>query len=272
MRFNLTGALLAVAISSLAGCSARPSEPGSITLSVFTAASLTEAFTEIGKMFEAEHPGVVVAFNFAGSQQLAQQLGQGAPADVFASANDAQMDAVIASGRVTSGTQRTFARNRLVVIYPKDSPAGLAELRDLAKLELRGRLVLAAREVPVGQYTLDFLEKAAREPSLGTAFEEAVLNNVGSYEENVKAVLAKVALGEAFAGVVYTSDITGNGTSAQAVGRIDIPDALNTLASYPIAVISDSDHPDLAMAFVDFVLSLQGQGVLARHGFIRASK
>jgi molybdate transport system substrate-binding protein len=272
VRFNLANAMLAVAIWSLAGCGPRPSEAGAVTLSVFTAASLTEAFTEIGGLFEEEHPGVKAAFNFAGSQQLAQQLGQGAPADVFASANDTHMEAIIASGRVTSGAQRAFALNRLVVIYPQDNPAGLTALADLAKPELKGRLVLAASEVPVGQYALDFLEKAAHEPSLGAAFKEAVLDNIGSYEENVKAVLAKVSLGEAFAGIVYTSDLAGNGASAQRVGRIDIPDRLNTIASYPIAVIGDSDHPDLAAAFVDFVLSPQGQAVLARHGFIRMSE
>ena len=174
---------------------------------VFAAASLTEPFGEIGKSFEAAHPGVTVVYNFAGSQQLAQQINAGAPADVFASANKKQMGATIDAGSVISGTQQIFARNRLVVIYPKDNPAGLKDLNDLANPGLK--LVLAAKEVPVGQYTLDFLDKAAADPALGTTFKDAVLKNVVSYEDNVKNVLTKVALGEADAGIVYLSDISG---------------------------------------------------------------
>ncbi len=107
-----------------------PAEP--VELNVFAAASLTDAFSEIGKMFEANHPGVTAVFNFAGSQQLAQQINEGAPADVFASANKKQMDVVIEAGGIVSGTQQTFVKNRLVVIFPKDNPAGLTELKDLA--------------------------------------------------------------------------------------------------------------------------------------------
>lgn len=269
VRFRFLCASLVVATVVATGCSAASSDAPGVTLSVFTAASLTEVFVEMGKMFEAEHPGVVVAFNFAGSQQLAQQLGQGAPADIFASANETQMDAAIASGRVVSGTQRVFARNRLVVIFPKDNPARLTSLRDLAKPDLRGRLVLAAREVPVGRYTLDLLNNAARDASLGAEFKEAVLSNVGSYEENVKSVLAKVMLGEAFAGIVYASDVVATGGE---VGLIDIPDRLNVIARYPIAAVGDSAHPDLAAAFIDLVVSPRGQNILAQHGFIEKSE
>lgn len=235
-----------------------------VTLNVFAAASLTEAFGEIGTQFEAQHPGVSVVFNFAGSQQLAQQLVDGAPADVFASANQSQMDVAIHSGRIITGTAQTFVNNRLVVIYPKDNPAKLAQLQDLGKPGLK--LVLAAKEVPVGQYALNFLDKAITDQTFGSSFKDEVLKNVVSYENDVKSVLTKVVLGEADAGIVYTSDISGD--SASKVGQIEIPDTLNVIARYPIAVIQNSSNPDLAKAFAEYVLSPEGQGILAKYGFI----
>jgi molybdate transport system substrate-binding protein len=232
-------------------------------LQVFAAASLNDAFGEIGKLFEAANPGVKVTFNFAGSQQLAQQISQGAPADVFASANKKQMDVVIQSGQVISGAEHTFVRNRLIVIYPKSNPAKLTSLKDLANPGLK--LVLADRAVPVGQYALDFLGKASKLPEYTETYSSTVLANVVSYEENVKAVFSKVALGEADAGIVYVTDISLE--SAEDVGKIDIPDNLNTIASYPIAAIKDSKNADLAKKFVDYVLSPEVQAVLAKYGF-----
>ncbi len=239
-----------------------PAQPAE--LDVFAAASLTEPFGEIGKLFETDHPGATVVYNFAGSQQLAQQINQGAPADVFASANKTQMKAVIDAGGIVSGTQQTFTKNRLVVIYPQDNPAGLKELKDLANPGLK--LILAAKEVPVGGYSLDFLDKATADPAFGATFKDDVLKNVVSYEDNVKSVLTKVALGEADAGIVYTSDISGQ--DAGKVGRLDIPDALNVIASYPIAPVTESKNPDLAQAFIDLVLSQKGQDILAKYNFI----
>lgn len=242
------------------------SSTGEGELLVFAAASLTDAFTDIGRNFEAANPGVSVTFNFAGSQQLVQQISQGAPADVFASANPAQMDSIIVVGDVVSGTQRTFARNRLVVIHPKDNPAGLTKLEDLAQPGLK--LVLAAKEVPVGGYSLDFLRKASELPQYTSAYSETVLANVVSYEENVRAVLSKIALGEADAGIVYSSDVTPD--ALDQVTRIDIPDALNTLATYPIAPIKNASQAALAQRFVDYVLTPEAQQVLTTHGFIAA--
>jgi molybdate transport system substrate-binding protein len=241
----------------------QPAKPGPATLSVFAAASLSNAFNELGKEFEAQHPGAKVEFNYAGSQQLSQQLAQGASADVFASANSKQMDAAVTAGRVAEGGAQPFAHNRLVVIYPAGGKA-LTTLSDLAQPGLH--VVLAAKEVPVGQYSLDFLDKAAADPELGAAFRDGVLANVVSYEENVKAVLAKVSLGEADAGIVYTSDLAGSG--ADKVGRLDIPDALNVIATYPIAIISDSAHGLDAADFIELVLSDQGQAVLAKYGLL----
>jgi len=170
----------------------------------------------------------------------------------------------ISSGRVISGTQQAFARNRLVVVVPLDNPAEVRSIPDLAKPGVK--VVFAAKEVPIGQYSLAFLDKAAADVSLGGSFRDGVLANVVSYEENVRAVLIKVVLGEADAAIVYTSDITGE--TADKVRRIDIPDSLNTIAKYPIAPLIDSPRPELARAFIDLVLSHAGQDVMQRYGFI----
>jgi molybdate transport system substrate-binding protein len=260
---------VAVMAFVLISCAAPPPQaPSPKTLTVFAAASLKDAFTEVGKQFEAANTGVKVTFNFGGSQQLAQQLAQGAPADVFASANKKQLDVVVEAGRIVSGTARTFARNRLVVVLPKDNPAKLETLQDLARPDLK--LVLAAKEVPVGQYALDFLDKAIKDPAFGQGFKKATLANVKSYEDNVKAVLTKVALGEADAGIVYASDITPD--TRDKVTTIAIPNTLNTLAAYPIAMIKDAKQADLAQKFVAYVLSDAGQKILIANGFLPASQ
>lgn len=237
------------------------------TLTVMAAASLTESFTEIAAAFEAANPGVTVSINFAGTQALVEQLTQGVEADVFASANTKYMTAIIENGRVTEGTDSVFAHNKLAVIYPKDNPGEITELLDLAKEGLV--LDLADPSVPVGNYTVNFLDKAAEDPAFGEAYKEGVLANVASYEENVKAVVTKVSLGEADAGIVYLTDITAD--AAELVDILDIPDELNTIATYPIAVLSDAVKPDLAQAFVNFVLSSEGQAILAKYNFVPAA-
>ncbi len=242
--------------------------PKSVTLNVFAAASLTAAFRDIGKTFEAANPGVTVVNNFAGSQQLAQQINQGAPADVFASANQAQMAVVISGGEVTSGTQQIFATNLLTIIYPKDNPAKLSKLQDLANPGLK--LVLEDRTVPAGAYALTFLEKASKEPGFGLDFKAKVLNNVVSYENDVKVVLTKVALGEGDAGIVYTTDAAAADPSK--VSQIIIPDVLNVVASYPVAPVNNSLNLDLARVYIDYLLSTDGQNILAKYGFIPVKK
>lgn len=243
-----------------------PVEPR--TLTVLAAASLTESFTELGKTFEAANPGVTVAFSFAGSQELAQQLDQGAEADVFASASKKYMDAAVKSGRVTAETSHVFVKNRLVVIFPKDNPGGLTELKDLAKSGLK--LDLADEYVPVGKYSLEFLDKASADPAFDLQFKENVLKNVVSYETSVRAVVSKVSLGEVDAGIVYVTDVTAD--AAEKVGKLDIPDAFNSIATYPIAPIVDSKNTDLAQAFVDLILSPEGQQVMEKHNFIPAAE
>ena len=278
MKRQFVSLLLVGLLITLAGCASSTatvaptsapqptatSAPEPTTLTVFAAASLTDAFNEIKGLFEAAHPGVTIVYNFAASNALAQQLGEGAPADVFASANATQMNVAIEAGRVVSGTTQVFVRNRLVVVVPAGNPGGVATLQDLAKSGLK--IVLAAKEVPVGQYALDFLDKAVQAATFGTSFKDDVLANVASYEENVRAVLTKITLGEGDAGIVYTSDVSGE--AVDQVEQLEIPDDLNTIAKYPICTISDSANPEMAQAFMDYVLSPEGQAVLTRFGFI----
>jgi molybdate transport system substrate-binding protein len=271
MHSKILSLLLLITLLANAACTPSaahtPTTASAKTITVLAAASLTESLTEMGKLFESQNPGVKVTFNFAGSQQLAQQLDQGAPADVFASASTKYMDVAVTSKRVNKADSKTFVKNRLVVIFPKDNPAGLVELKDLAKTGLK--LDLADKTVPVGQYTLDFLEKTVKDPGFDPQYKDNVLKNVVSYEDNVKSVVTKVSLGEADAGIVYVTDITGD--AAIKIGRLDIPDALNTVATYPIAPISDSKNADLARAFVALVQSPDGQAIMAKYGFIPAA-
>ncbi len=230
---------------------------------VFAASSLTDAFTEIGAAFSEANPGVEVVFNFAGSSTLSTQIGQGAPADVFASANKTQMKVVLDAGLITNEPQ-TFAHNRLVLIVPADNPAEIESLDDLAKTGIK--LVVAAPAVPVRVYTDAMLDALAADPAYGEDYRSAVVANFVSEEDNVRQVAAKVALGEADAGIVYSSDVTPD--IATHVIVLPIPDAVNTLASYPIAVLDDSAEPELAQSFVDFVLADAGQDILVKWGFI----
>ena len=263
----ITISLLLVSCAPVSAPSTQTDEnAGATTLVVFAAASLTNVFEEIGATFRTAHPGVEIVFNFAGSNQLATQIAEGAPADLFASANEAQMAVALESGRIHADAQRTFAHNRLVIVLPADNPAGLTALDDLRQSGLK--IVLAAADVPVGRYALDFLDRAEADSSLGAGYKEAVLANVVSYETNVRAVLSKVVLGEADAGIVYTSDAAVQSDQLQ---QIAIPDALNSIASYPIAPLADSQQTELAQQFVDFVLGPDGQTVLAAYGFAPAS-
>ncbi len=264
---RLGGALLLAAAlgASATGCvSEQTPQPVGGAITVYAAASLRDVFQEIGKNFEAANPGTKVMFNFAGSQQLAEQIGYGAPADVFASANQQQMDAVVKIARVDANASRTFVCNRLVVVFPKANPGRVRTLKDLAKPGLK--LVLANKSVPVGGYTLDFLNKASANAEFGAGFADAVLANVVSYEEDVRAAFSKAALGEADAAVVYSSDVAAD--KATQVSALEIPSELNTIASYPIAALKDSPNAALAQAFARYVLSPPAQTVLVKHGFI----
>ena len=264
LRLILLIALFLVGCAPAATQTAAPTEPPPTasepkTLNVFAAASLTDAFSEIGKNFEAANPGVTVAFNFAGSQALRTQIEEGAPADVFAAANAKEMDMLVSGSHVNASASTSFLKNKLVVILPADNPAGIEHLEGLATSGVK--LVLAAEEVPVGNYARQSLD--LMNGQFGTNFKDKVLANVVSNEDNVKQVVAKVQLGEADAGIVYTSDAV----AAPELQTIEIPDDLNVIATYPIAPLSSSENADLASAFVEYVLSVDGQGVLQKWGF-----
>lgn len=252
--------LLLFALFFMAGCSADSAvdeavEPQEIT--VFAASSLTDAFNEMAEAFKAQNEGVEVVLNYAGSTQLAAQLSEGAQADVFASANSTQMQVAVDAGRVTAGSEKLFVSNRLTVIAPADNPAGITALEDLAQPGVQ--MILAVTGVPVRQYTDEIVA------TFPADFQAQFYANLVSEEENVRQVSAKVALGEADAGIVYTSDVTPD--IANQVLQIAIPDAQNVVATYPIAPLADAPAPTLAQSFIDFVLSEDGQAILAQWGF-----
>jgi molybdate transport system substrate-binding protein len=235
--------------------------PGSVT--IFAAASLTESFRELGRIFEQRHVGTTIQFSFAGSQQLALQMEQGAPADVFASADQRWMDYVKDKGLV-EGETPVFVRNRLIVIVPRTNPARIGRLEDLVR---RGtKVVLAAEQVPVGTYSRDVLRKLAARPDFPPDYDRRVLANVVSQEENVKSVVSKVQLGEADAGIVYRSDVTP--AAARYVDDLEIPEASNITAEYRIAVVKSARNAESAREFVALVRSSEGQRVLQAHRFI----
>jgi len=229
---------------------------GATELTVFAAASLSDAMTRIGSDFEAAHPGTNVTFNFGASNDLASAIESEGTADVFASASDTYMDDV--SDRVGVERRVDFAQNQLVVITPPDNPAGITSLDDLAAPGVQ--VVLAAEGVPVGDYARQSLENAG--------IEDAVLSNVVSDEEDDSSVVAKIIAGEADAAIVYTSDVT-SGVAPQ-VGSVAIPDDVNVVATYPIAVMSTTLHADLARAFVEYVSGSEGEATLADLGFLPA--
>ncbi|MCB0117708.1 MAG: molybdate ABC transporter substrate-binding protein [Anaerolineales bacterium] len=256
LSFVLLAALFLVGCATTATPISTP-EPRSLT--VFAAASLTDAFTEIGGDFEAVNPGVTVTFNFAGSQALRTQIEEGAPADVFASANKTEMDNAIKASFIAENAPQNFLSNKLVIILPADSAGTVAKPEDLANPGIK--IVLAAEDVPVGKYARQALDTMSG--SFGSDFKDKVLANVVSNEDNVKQVVAKIQLGEADAGIVYTSDAV----AAPELKTIDIPAELNVIAKYPIAKLTQSPNADLADAFIAYVLSPDGQAVLQKWGF-----
>ena len=249
--------------SCIAPTEGQSSNPPAQEVVVFAAASLTEAFAGIGTAFSQNQPQATVTFNFAGSQQLASQLAEGAPASIFASADQRQMDAVVASGRIDPASVALFACNRLVVVT---SGSRVAALSDLTAPGVK--LVIGADVVPVGAYTLAFLAAAATDPAYGEPFRTGVLANVASYEQSVRAVLSKVRLGEADAGIVYATDAQAAAAITTAdVAVLEIPAHLNQLAHYQVAPLRDGSVPKMSRRFIDFLLSSEGKSLLTAAGF-----
>lgn len=241
--------LAVLAPAAVSGCGSGGSAGGGGgEVTVFAAASLTETFTELGEIFEAEHPGTTVRFNFGSSATLAQQIVQGAPADVFAAANPATIKTVTDASLADAPT--TFARNRLQIAVPKDNPAKVDELKDLADPKVK--VALCAEQVPCGAAARKILDAA------GLTVTPITL------EQDVKATLTKVALGEVDAALVYRTDVLA---AAGRVTGIPFPEADEAVNDYPIAVLTTAPSADQARRFVDLVLSQRGKDVLTKAGF-----
>lgn len=250
----MRSAVLTLALLALGRASAE-------NVTVFAAASLTDAFGELGKAFDAK-TGNRTAFQFAGSQALRTQLENGARADVYASANHAQFDPLVQQGLVTHG--QTFARNKLTVIAPKNN----TKVNSLADLTESGlKLVIADKSVPVGDYSRRMLTAIDRSGTYGREYSARFLRNVVSEEPNVRQVALKVQLGEADAAVVYATDVTPALRSAVRV--VALPTRFNQSASYPIGTLPGANSPQAAQAFVAYVLSPEGQRILRKWGFLR---
>ena len=254
MRARVVAFLLitvAVCLASACGPTAPVSaSPSGLTgtITVFAASSLSGAFTTIGADFEKSHPGTMVKFSFAGSSSLAAQIQQGAIGDVFASADQPNMQRLVDAG-LTAESPQVFARNALEIVVGKGNPKHITSVADLARSGFV--VVLCAPAVPCGRYAAQALQKA------GVAAKPA------SLEADVKAVLGKVALGEADAGIVYVTDVKAAGAGVDGVA---IPPALNVVADYPIALLKDSQNSALARAFVGYVLA-DGRRILTQYGF-----
>jgi molybdate transport system substrate-binding protein len=247
-RFLVLASLLLTACGG-SPAAAPTAGPVSGQLTVLAAASLTDAFKDEGKAFEKAHPGTNVQFSFGGSSGLATQIQQGAPADIFASADQANLDKVRAR---VAGAQKVFAANRLQIAVAPGNPKRIGSLADLARPGLV--VVLCAPQVPCGTYALEAFKKAG------------VAVTPRSQETDVRAVLTKIATGEADAGIVYATDVKSGGGSVQGV---DIPDVQNVVAGYPVAVLEGAPNPRAAQAFTDFLVSPGGQAILTRYGFQR---
>lgn len=258
MSARATRTAMAVVMAlTVAGCGAGDDRasggaadgPGTGTVTVFAAASLTESFRRIGKDFEAANPGSTVTLNVAGSSALANQINQGAPADVFASAAPANMATVTEAGNA-DGTPTTFARNQLVIAVPRGNPGGVTGLADLSRPDVK--VALCADQVPCGAAARTALDTA------GVALTPVTL------EQDVKGALAKVKLGEVDAALVYRTD--ARAASADVTG-VEFPESARAVNDYPIVALKDAPNPAGARAFVAYVRSAPAQAVLAEAGF-----
>ena len=251
MRWRAVAALAVAALCSSCGTSAPAStSPSAVsgTITVFAASSLTAAYTAIGRDFEKAHPGSMIKLSFGGSSTLVAQIQQGAIGDIFASADQPNMQKAVDAGLVAESPS-IFAHNRLEIVVGAGNPKHITGLSNLAQSGLI--VVLCAPAVPCGRYAAQALQKA------GMTVKPA------SQETDVKAVVSKVALGEADAGIVYVTDVKAAGSGVQGV---EIPLSLNVVADYPVAILKDSQNAPLAKAFVSYLLGA-GQPTLARYGF-----
>jgi len=274
MVWSLALPLLALGIAS-AGCGGSGGGSGGsgggggeeqgATLTILAASSLTDAFGQLGNTFEEENPGTTVKASYGASSDLLAQIQQGAPAEVFASAAEEEMDTAEKDDLVEDKPE-IFVKNREVIMVPKDDPANINGLEDMSKPNIK--LVLAAKDVPAADYAVEILGKADRE--YGSGFKQAVLSNVVSREGDVRASVNRVVVGDADATFGYASDYTPD--IRDKVKVIPIPPDLNIIATYPIATIKDGKEPALAKEWIDLVTSSEGQKVLKKWNFEPAAQ
>ena len=231
------------------------------TLTIFAASSLTDAFEQLSAGFLESNTEADIVLNFASSTKLAAQLLAGAQADIFASANEAQLDKVVEDGRIHADQVKHFAMNQLVLTLPADNPGDIESLEDLATKPVL--LVLAVTGTPIREYTDAMIQ--SHNEDFGDDFAERVMQNLVSEESNVRLVVARVALGEADAGIVYQTDVIG--AVSDKLMTIAIDPRHNQLASYPIATLADSRQTEIADRFIEYVLSHEGQAILRDYGF-----
>ncbi len=230
-------------------------------ISVFAASSLSDVFKAVGVAFTKANPGVTVEFNNQSSSALATQIEQAAPADVFASADNTNMQRLLDKGLI-AGVPANFVRNRPMIVIPADNKAQITTPKDLSKAGVK--LVLAGPDVPIGNYARQIIDKLAADPAYGVAYKDATLKNLVSNEANVRATLTKIELGEADACFVYKTDVLVSGSKVKTVA---IPDAANVIATYQIAVVKFSQNAKAAAAFIAFIRSAEGRKLLADAGF-----
>ncbi len=257
---------LLMLISALSACgdSTPNGSSDKVALNVFAAPALQSALKEIAPKFQQAHSNVTIQYSFVDAQHEAQQINQGAAADVFIPDSEAQMNVVIQSGKVDASTSKALVRALLVVILPKSNPRKITQLQDLAKDGTK--LVLAAPSLPAGQFAADFLEKASADPSFGSGYKARVLGNVISYEKNVASVISKVSSGQADAGIVYKTDTIA---SSSKLTLLSIPANLQTVATYPAAPIKGSKNAGTAHDFINYLMtSTDAHEIFAKDGFV----
>ncbi|MCK9566271.1 MAG: molybdate ABC transporter substrate-binding protein [Methanothrix sp.] len=232
-------------------------------LTVYCGAGLTGALSEIGEIYE-NSSNMSVKFNFDGVPALRAQIEQGAYADVLVSASVKHMKALQSEGFMDNQTVQIFARNKVAIIVPNDNPANITGVKDLADPGVK--ILMGTKELPAGDYALLVMDNLAADKEFGPAFKDAVLANVVSLETTVNRIVSKVALGEADAGFAFISDV-----SPQMVGkvtRILIPDKYNVIGDFPVGVLTQSKYPEQSQAFIDVLMSDEGQSILDKYGFI----
>jgi molybdate transport system substrate-binding protein len=252
--------ILAMTTAMLCSCAEEPKD-----LTVFCGAGLAGAFNEIEQLYKnTSGTDTSIEFNFDGVQLLRAQIEQGAYADVLVSANLKHMNALKAEGYMENDTIKIFAENSVAVIIPRDNPANINNLMDLARPGIK--ISIGTKELPAGDYARQVLDKLANDSEYGPAYKEKVMANIVSEETTVTLIMSRVALGEADAGFAFLSDVSPK--MAGKITRIFIPDKYNVMGDFPIGVLKQSKYPQQSRKFIDLVMSAEGQAILKKYGFI----